>query len=296
MRNWIDLHMHSFYSSDGTYSPAELIGLCKAAGLKVVALTDHNAIAGVAEMMRCGQQIGIEVIPGSEFDCQFEGRFLHILCYGVDPQDERIHRHAAMIHNIELDAARQILDKAKKLGLFFEEEKVLALSRDGTVCGEMIAEVALADPRNAESELLKPYRPGGQRSNNPFVNFYWDHCSPGKAAYVYMDYPPFERVMELIEAVGGTAVLAHPGANVGHDAAYIRKLQSCGVVGLEVYSSYHSAEDIGYFLQAAHELGLFVTVGSDFHGKTKPAVRMADFELENQQDILNTFLRFVRAR
>ena len=71
------------------------------------------------------------------------------------------------------------MDFAEKAGFIFDREKVKALSPDGTVTGEMIGEVVLADKRNDENILLKPYRDGGNRSDNPYVNFYWDWFSKG---------------------------------------------------------------------------------------------------------------------
>ena len=87
----------------------------------------------------------------------------------------------------------------KDTGIFFEEEKVLAMSRDGVVVGETIAEAALADDRNSENPLLVPYREGGERSDNPYVNFFWDYCSQGKPAYLPVSYPSFEEAQNALE-------------------------------------------------------------------------------------------------
>ena len=290
MQNWIDLHMHSSYSIDGTYSPAELAQLCKNAGLKVVSLTDHNSTAGVAEMMEYGKKLHIAVIPGVELDCRFEDRFLHVLCYGINPSDDHWDAHTKAIRSVELAASKALMANVKNLGLDFDEEEVLALSDGGVICGEMIAEVVLRDERNAHAPLLAPYRQGGERSDNPLVNFYWDFCSPGKEAYAYIAYPPLQDVMKLVKEGGGLAVLAHPGLNAGKDMAFYQRIKESGIGGIEAYSSYHSAGEIQQYLDIAQKMDFLVTVGSDFHGKTKPAVQLAAFEIGNQEQLFYKIL------
>ena len=158
------------------------------------------------------------------------------------------------------------------MGIRFEGRRIRQLSRDGIVTGEMIAEAALEDERNRNLSLLEPYRPGGARAENPYVNFFWDFCSQGKPAYFPADYPAFEEAQQLIEDTGGISVIAHPVNTVGKNRDRIRTMVKMGVSGLEVYSSYHTAEDVTWFHQLAEELELLETMGSDFHGKTKPSV------------------------
>jgi predicted metal-dependent phosphoesterase TrpH len=138
----------------------------------------------------------------------------------------------------------------------------------------MIAEAALADARNDGNPLLAPFRPGGARSDNPFVNFYWDHCSPGKPAHVPVEYMPLADCLALIASAGGAAVLAHPGQSLRGKERLFPAIMAQGFSGLEAYSSYHSPEDRARWKAEADARGLAATCGSDFHGKTKPAIRM----------------------
>lgn len=268
----LDLHMHSQVSLDGEYSPTQLAGLCHEKGLKVAALSDHNSVRGVEEMMISCARYGIRGIPAVELDCTFDGVDLHLLGYGIDYHDSRY----AELENRILSQKKKNSGHAMKIlrnaGIIFEEEKVLALSREGIVVGETIAEAALADERNRNNPLLLPYRPGGARGDNPYVNFFWDFCSQGKMAYLPADYPTFEEAQHLIEDTGGISVIAHPVNTVGKNRDRIRAMAKMGVSGLEVCSSYHSAEDVNWFHQLAMELELLETMGSDFHGKTKPSV------------------------
>ena len=152
--SWLDLHMHSEVSLDGEYSPKQLAGLCHEKGLKVAALSDHNSVRGVEEMMVSCARFGIRGIPAVELDCTFDGVDLHLLGYGIDYHDSRY----AELENRILSRKKEISFRAMKIlrdiGIIFEEEKVLALSRNGIVVGETIAEAALADERNLNNPLF----------------------------------------------------------------------------------------------------------------------------------------------
>lgn len=270
--SWLDLHMHSEASLDGEYSPGQLARLCHEKGLKVAALSDHNSVRGVEEMMACCARFGIRSIPAVELDCTFDGVDLHLLGYGIDYHDGRYAKLESRILSGKKENSRHAMKILREAGIIFDEDKVLALSRNGIVVGETIAEAALADERNHNNPLLLPYRPGGGRDDNPYVNFFWDFCSQGKPAYFPADYPTFEEAQQLIEDTGGISVIAHPINTVGKNRDRIRAMVKMGVSGLEVFSSYHTAEDVKWFHELAEELKLLETMGSDFHGKTKPSV------------------------
>lgn len=201
--SWLDLHMHSQISLDGEFSPERLAEICHDSGLKVVALSDHNSVRGVERMMTACSRFGIREIPAVELDCIFEGVDLHLLGYGIDFQDPRYRELEEDILSQKKKNSSEVMKILKDTGIFFEEEKVLAMSRDGVVVGETIGEAALADDRNSENPLLAPYREGGERSDNPYVNFFWDYCSQGKPAYLPVSYPSFEEAQKLIADTGG---------------------------------------------------------------------------------------------
>ena len=270
--SWLDLHMHSQISLDGEFSPERLAEICHDSGLKVVALSDHNSVRGVERMMTACSRFGIREIPAVELDCIFEGVDLHLLGYGIDFQDPRYRELEEDILSQKKKNSSEVMKILKDTGIFFEEEKVLAMSRDGIVVGETIAEAALADDRNSENPLLASYREGGERSDNPYVNFFWDYCSQGKPAYLPVSYPSFEEAQKLIADTGGISVIAHPINTVGRSRERISAMKEKGAAGLEVYSSYHKKEDVEWFHKLAEELGMLETMGSDFHGKTKPSV------------------------
>lgn len=286
MEQWLDLHMHSNVSNDGEFSPEQLMFECNYAQLKVVALADHNSVRGVKKARLGAMQQGMTLISGIELDCQCEGHNLHLLGYGIDEEREIFAEIEANVEQQERGTSKQRIALVRAQGIWFEDAAVMALAINGIVTGEMIAEVALVDHRNAQNPLLAPYRPGGSRSDNPYVNFYWDFCAQGKPAYVPMDFIALSRAVEIVREAGGVAVLAHPGANIGTNRALLDRIRRSGIQGIEVYSSYHDAATIRFYNEYVSRENLLATVGSDFHGKTKPAIHLGEIGAAREADLL----------
>lgn len=289
MVNQLDLHMHSNISNDGQYTPSQLLQMCKQQGLKTVALADHNSVRGIAEALESASRLGIEFISAIELDCQFEGVNLHLLGYGIDPTFAEFERNEKDILKKEQEASSKRMQLVQDLGFKFETEKVLALAIEGVVTGEMIAEVALNDKRNRNNHLLEPYRKHGKRSDNPYVNFYWDYCSQGKSAYVPVQFIGLNEAGQLIKKAGGIAVLAHPGINIGQDQKLLEGIVACGIDGIEVYSSYHDENTAIFYKEQAEKFHLLKTLGSDFHGKTKPSIKLGSMHCQEETDIYHQF-------
>lgn len=274
----VDLHMHSRYSDDGEFTPSGLMAQCAEEGMHLVSVTDHNCAKANAEAAKAAKEKGIAYLPGIEIDCTCKGINLHVLGYGINYQShdfEKIEKHIA---DQSIQDSLDRLAKTQALGFSVTEKDMLPLSKNnywqGLWNGELFAEVLLAMPEYTAHPLLKPYRPGGERSDNPYVNFYWDYYAQGKPCYVKSDYPAMEEIIEIIHSNHGAAVLAHPGANLNGKEFLLDDILSLGLDGIEAYSSYHSPKQADYFYQAARGKHIFVTCGSDYHGKTKPAIRM----------------------
>lgn len=281
---WLDLHMHSNVSNDGEFSPKELMESCFEAGVKVVALADHNSVKGVEEAKLYANQLGIQLIPAIELDCSFRGVDLHVLGYGIDETQDSFKKVEQNVQDLERGTSLKRMELIKKMGIFFHYFEAIKLSRNGVVTGEMIAEAALKDNRNKHNLLMRPFFPHGERSDNAYVNFYWDICSVGKGAYVPMKFMSLMEAIELIHAAGGIAVLAHPGNNVKEDEELLHHIAQAGITGMEVYSTYHSKEQIEFYASQAEKYGLIKTVGSDFHGKTKPAIKLGGVYCQNSEE------------
>lgn len=274
METWLDLHMHSGYSSDGEYAPERLMEMCAAAGIKAVALADHNTMRGVDEAAEAAGCLGMRYFPAIEIDCTHVGRNFHLLGYGVRRGAAAIEEIAQNVHQQELAASDELVSKVKALGFFFDEKQVRAKAKNGVIVAEMIAEVIFADPRNDENEFLQPFRAGGAKSDNPLVNFFWAFCAQGKPAYVSMYYVSLATAVYAIKENGGVAVLAHPGANIGQNEEITASIIKAGIDGIEAYSNYHDEATRKFYAAIAAKHHLLVTAGSDFHGKAKPAIHL----------------------
>ena len=110
----VDLHMHSYFSSDGEFSPEELVQGCAEKNIRLMALTDHNTVAGVDRALSAAAEAGIRCLPALEIDCMHKGVSLHILGYGVD------HRNKAF-EEIERQLRHQLKDVSRKRKQAFEE-------------------------------------------------------------------------------------------------------------------------------------------------------------------------------
>jgi len=286
----IDLHMHSNYSSDGEFTPGQLVEMCLGAGLTHAAIADHNSVRGIEPALLAAAGTELSMIPAIEMDCTFEGTTFHLLGYGVDHNAPIFAELEHSLHKQEQDTSLLLMERVRGLGIAFEDGVIAALAFDGVVTGEMIAEAALLYDEKAENPLLNPYRDGGERSDNPFVNFFWDYCSQGKPAYVPMEYLPLTEAINVIRANQGVPILAHPGLQIGENAQVLARLIEAGVAGLEVYSSYHTAEQVRLYRQVVEAQHLLMTCGSDFHGKTKQSIKIGGINAEGQEVAIVTAL------
>lgn len=270
--------MHSYYSLDGQYHVDELVAMAVEAGLDCISITDHNCVRANREAEEPCRQAGIRYVPGIEIDCSHKGRNFHVLGYFIDYDSEDFRKLEVHIVSQDRYVSGRILETVRNMGFDLNMEALLKLSEEmffrEIYPAEMIAEVLLNDSRYDDSEILKPYRKGGARGDNPNVNFYWDYFSQGQPGYTEVTYPPMRDIIAMIHGSGGLAVLAHPGQNLKEDREMVHDLIALGLDGLEVFSSYHSDEDIEYYYDAALSSDLLVTCGSDFHGRNKPQIEM----------------------
>lgn len=275
-----DLHMHSEWSCDGEKTVYELLEIAKDSGLKTIAITDHNSTAAVAPAMEASDRYGIRVIPAVELDCLYEDRIFHVIGYGIDPQNAKLKKIDQDIQTQEKKAARERIAKFNAAGITVDEAEALTHAVHGVfVTGELVGEIVLNKPNAEEKDLLKPYFPGGARSDNPYVNFYWDWCDVGKPAYVHIQYISMVEALAAIREAGGIAILAHPGQNLKGRMDWLDGILANGFDGIECFSTYHKIEINQHFYHEAMKRNLLVTGGSDFHGKTKPSIKMGQFGL-----------------
>lgn len=284
----IDLHMHSCYSDDGEFTPAKLMERCAAGGIRMMSITDHNTVRANEEARTLAKKLGISYIPGIEIDCVFQGINFHVLGYGIDDQSQDFCDIENCIDAQNFETSLKMLVKTQELGFHITENDMSEISKEcywqDRWTGEMFAEVLLKKEEYRNHPLLLPYRIGGIRSDNPYVNFYWDFYSQGKVCYVQSEYPPMETVIDVIHRNHGMAILAHPGVNLRENETILPAIVELGIDGIEAFSSYHTPEQSADFYQKANALGICVTCGSDFHGKTKPSIHLGKISYPSKSD------------
>ncbi|MDF1495513.1 PHP domain-containing protein [Caproiciproducens sp. CPB-2] len=273
----IDLHIHSCYSEDGEYTPAKLVQMCMGAGVTIMAIADHNCVKGSQEAVEIARHEHLRCYPAVEIDCTYQNTNFHVLGYDIQLESPDFEAIEQNVRRQCADASKERLRLINRMGFTLTETELKAITAGGYWSehwtGEAFAEALLKNEKYLGSGILRPYREGGDRNDNPYVNFYWDYCSQGKPCYVGMTFPDMRDVIGIIHRNGGKSVLAHPGVNLQGNFERIDQLISLGLKGIEVYSSYHTPETARWFLNKAEQFGLFVTRGSDFHGKTKPMVQ-----------------------
>ena len=254
-----DLHMHTNHS-DGTLNPVELARLAKAQNLDAIALTDHDTVTGLAELVVEVNKLGIEAIPGVELSANFFPGTLHILGYGFDPQGP-IRQKLEQFQKSRAERNPQLLEKLKTLGMPLTLEEVQKLSG---------AKNQIGRPHIAKAMEIKGYVASYEEAFDKFL-------TKGGPAYIRKAGLTAKECIDLIHESGGVAVIAHPIQMKLQKMELHEKLKELvdmGMDGLEVIHPDHSPENQDFFIRLADELGLLPTGGSDFHGDHKPSVQL----------------------
>ena len=256
----VDLHAHTT-ASDGSLSPTELVDLGVLKGLTLLAITDHDTMAGVGEACLRGAQTALAVLPGVEMGAQWTAE-MHVLGLGVDPKDNVLNKALEKLRAGRIERNREIVQGLVKLGLPISWEAV-SKGREGTVIGR--GHIARALLENGAVQSIQ----------EAFARY----IGQGKPAYVpRFRYTPM-RTLELICKAGGYPVLAHPvqlGLELRTLYALCGSLKESGLWGIEVFHPTQTPEQSEQYLRLARRLGLMVTGGSDFHGRNKPDVELGD--------------------
>ncbi|QTF08695.1 PHP domain-containing protein [Brenneria izadpanahii] len=279
----IDLHIHSNYSDDADFPVKDIVERCVAKGINIISITDHNSINSVNDVKEFSDN-RITAIPGIEVDCVFQDKNFHLLGYGFDNHFSDFELIEKNFFKLQINLIPVKLEKLRNLGFFIDEEQLYQLAMGRIPQEEQMAELILQDERNNDNELLTPYRDGGKRSNMPLINFYWDFFGYGKPCYVDASYPPLERIVEIIKSNNGIPIIAHIGANIKSNYEQVLDdMLSVGVMGVEAFSSYHSEELSSLLYNYACSTDIFVSCGSDFHGKNKPEIEIGSCCYNNEQ-------------
>jgi predicted metal-dependent phosphoesterase TrpH len=245
-----DLHSHSRYS-DGTLTPAALVRHARASGVDVLALTDHDTTAGIAEAQVAAQEAGLDLIPGVEISVTWAQRVIHIVGLGIDPQCVRLQEGLSRLAEVRRVRARLIAERLAKCGV------------PGALEGAAMHAGDAAVGRNHFARFLveKGYARDAQRAFNRYLG-------RGGSCYVASEWARLDEAVGWITAAGGVAVVAHPARYAMTRSVMRRFLQEFAAAGggaIEVVSSSHDAGQARMMAAYAREFDLCASAGSDFH-------------------------------
>jgi len=269
---FVDLHIHSTFSSDGDFSPRQLAAMARDNGFAAISISDHDSVAAYPHAVKEGREAGVEVVPGMEVTTTFDGREFHCLLPFLDWKHPVIDRIARQVSEGRWIEARERVDLLRRFGLDITWEEVAQRAAKTPPLGVFIARILLDKPESRRDPRLARYYDEAGRPLMPKY-FYLDFFIEGKPAFVPKRHIPLLDVLELAPSSGAVPVLAHPGAyfeNATPDD--LRILRERGLEGLEVFTSYHDPEQTRFFADQARALDLVPTAGSDFHGVVKPHV------------------------
>ncbi len=255
-----DLQSHST-CSDGSLEPAAVVAAAATAGVRLLALTDHDTVEGVAEALRAADEHGIRLVPAVELStADVLGEDFHVLGYNIDHTDEtfcahmrlwcedralRIERMAARLVELGLPPDRTVLDDRRARGCPIGRPHLAA------------ATIAANRERLAREGLDEP---------SAFLEAY---LVAGGPAYSRRTTPTVDEAIDAIHAAGGLAVWAHPFWDLaGPDdvSAALARFAGAGLDGVEAFYATHDGAQTALLCALADELGLLTTGSADFHG------------------------------
>lgn len=255
----IDLHTHST-ASDGTLAPSELVARAAAAGIRTLALTDHDTVDGIEEARLAARDHAVQLVSGIELSVTWSKRTLHLVGLNINE------------HNAPLSQAlRQALDfrvwRAQEIARKLEQHGV----REALAGASAKARTSLISRSHFAHYLVE------QGHAKDIRQVFKRFMVQGKPGFVSGQWMPLEQGVELIHQSGGVAVLAHP-ARYGLSRSKLRELlgtlKELGVAGIEVVSGSHSREENKTMGQHAIDFDLAASQGSDYHGPEKPWVQL----------------------
>jgi hypothetical protein len=243
----IELQSHSTVS-DGQLAPGDVVEKAAEAGVTTLALTDHDAIAGVGEAQAAAERLGVELVPAIEMSCVHEyAEDLHICGYWIDlgkiaPACERAQHE-------RVTRAGEIVEKLRSHGFDVHLEDAVREAGDALSIG-------------------RPHIARAAGATGDLGPFFEEYLVPGAKAFVPRRWPTAEQAIELIREAGGIAVIAHPYWDISAPNEVDDLIRSLGADGVETYYPTHSKEQTEHLLELCAELGLVPTASSDYHGPT----------------------------
>ena len=256
----LDLHIHSTFS-DGSLTPAQVVGLASRRRLTAIALTDHDTVDGFGPAQEAAQGLPLEVIAGLEISALHQGTGMHILGYLMDTGDPDLQMMLSRLQRGREERNAEILHRLERLGVRVDNEELQRVSGGGQTGRPHIARLLVA--MGAVGSMMQAFE---------------KYLGREGLAYIPRPVPTAEEAIAVLHAAGGISVLAHPQQmDPGLDRlpALLHALAEIGLDGVEGYYPTHSQKTRRKIIAAAGIHGLVVTGGSDFHGDIRPGTTLA---------------------
>jgi predicted metal-dependent phosphoesterase TrpH len=257
-----DLQSHSIHS-DGELPTAEVVANAAAAGVELLALSDHDTVDGVDEALAAGREHGVSIVPATEISA-VDGAYedMHVLGYGVDQSDPLLGERLLDARGDRERRAEAMSDRLQELGFEIDPGPVDARRAGGKPVGRPhLAAGVLAHPANAERLADE-----GHADVSSFIPAYLIQGTPG---YVARSHPTVAEAIGWIHDAGGIAIWAHPFWDVKDDGevlALVDRFKAAGIEGVEVFYVTHTQAQVELLAERCAELGLLATGSSDYHG------------------------------
>ena len=243
----IELQSHSTVS-DGQLPPAGVVEAAADAGVSVLALTDHDAVAGVSEAMEAGERLGVDVVPAIEMSAANDVvDDLHVCGYWVDP--EVIEPACVKAQEGRRTRAALIIENLRGLGF------------------EVTIEDAIREAGDADA-IGRPHIARAAGATGDLGPFFEEYLVPGAKAFVAREWPSPDEACSLIREAGGIPVIAHPYWDIKDPDEVEKLIRSLDLGGIEVFYPAHDETQTAHLLGLTRELGIVATGSSDFHGPT----------------------------
>lgn len=272
----IDLHIHTT-ASDGTLAPEALILEVKENEIGLFSVTDHDCMDNVTEMAEVAVREGISFIKGIELSATFMDKEIHLLTYGIDPQNQALQKRVSRNQTIREDHNRALIEYVSKIDNRCTLEGYDAFMRDPSLGGWKAVNYLSA---TGVTKSLAEFFAIIKEMNKPLI------------------FDPIEEVLPELAQMGYTVVLAHPPAYFGGEnisEAILDQLRGLGIKGIECYSPYYKNDtDFEYYKQYCIKHDLIVTCGSDYHGTFIPSRQLATPEITEKEVSFEQLLKLVR--
>lgn len=255
----IDLHSHTLHS-DGDRSPDNLLAEASAAGITVLSVTDHDTVSGIPDCRAAAKRRGIRLVPGIELSCELHGREVHVLGHFLDETSPALGKLAGGMIEERRERMERMVARCNEHGFSTVTiERVIAASGGDNLGRPHLARV-LVDCGHASS------------IKDAFDKF----LHTGGPLWVDRRRLTIPEAVGIIHGAGGTASVAHPGAN-GVSRQELKPLAEAGVDAVEAFHPEHPPNQAEAYQRWAAELSMLVTAGSDYHGPTvQPGRRLGD--------------------